>query len=138
MSRTMKLAGLVAVVALAVLIGAALPTSAYFPGEKEGQVLRHIVMYKFKDEVPPAQVEEVVAAFSKLPKQVEGIVGFEHGVNTSTEGKSDGLTHLFMVTFRDPEALAAYLKHPAHDEYVKVVKDRREKVIVFDYFTGVQ
>lgn len=96
--------------------------------------LRHIVLYKFKDDLRPAQVQEVIDAFAGLPKKIDGIVGFEHGTNVSPEGKSDGLTHIFVVTFRDEQARDAYLKHPAHDAYVQVVKDRREKVVVFDYW----
>lgn len=102
--------------------------------QKPAKVLRHIVMYKFKDEIKEPQIQEVINAFADLPKKIDGIVAFEHGPNTSTEGKSDGLTYCFVVSFENETALAKYLKHPAHDEYVKVVKDRREKVVVFDYW----
>lgn len=102
------------------------------------QVLKHVVMYKFRDDCTPAQVQQVIDAFSRLPRQVDTIIGFEHGKNVSQEGKSEGLTHVFVVTFRDAAGLATYLKHPAHDEYVKVVKDKREKVVVFDYWTDAK
>jgi hypothetical protein len=98
------------------------------------KVLRHIVMYKFKDEMTPAQIQEVVDAFVGLPKKVDTIIGFEHGTNVSKEGKSEGFTHVFVVTFKNEADLAGYLVHPAHDAYVKVAKDRREKVVVFDYW----
>ena len=98
------------------------------------KVLRHVVMYKFKDDLPAAKVQEVIDAFAGLPKKVNTIIGFEHGTNVSKEGKSEGFTHAFVVTFKNEADLAAYLVHPAHDEYVKVVRDRREKVIVFDYW----
>lgn len=101
---------------------------------KPAKVLRHIVMYKFKDEIKQPQVQEVINAFSGLPKKIDGIVAFEHGPNVSPEGKSDGLTYCFVVSFENEDARDKYLKHPAHDEYVKVVKDRREKVVVFDYW----
>lgn len=99
------------------------------------QVLRHMVLYKFKDGLEPARIQEVVDAFAALPKKVNAIIGFEHGINISKEGKSEGFTHCFVVTFRDEKGLASYLEHPAHQEYVKVVKDKREKVVVFDYWT---
>lgn len=99
-----------------------------------GKVLRHIVLYKFKAEVTKPQLQEVIDAFAGLPKKIDGIVDFEHGANVSPEGKSEGLTYCFMVSFKDEAARDAYLKHPAHDEYVKVVKDRREKAVVFDYW----
>jgi hypothetical protein len=102
----------------------------------EGQtVLRHVVMYKFKPELTAAQVQEVVDAFKGLPGKIPTILEFEAGTNVSEEGKSEGFTHLFVVTFRDKAGLKVYLDHPAHADYVKVVKDRREKVIVFDYVT---
>ncbi len=102
--------------------------------DKPAQVLRHVVLYKFKDDAKPAQVQEVIDTFAGLPKKIDGIVAFEHGVNVSPEGKSDGLTHVFVVTFQDEKVRDAYLTHPAHQAYVNVVKDRREKVVVFDYW----
>lgn len=106
--------------------------------DDSGKVLKHVVMYKFKDDCTAAQVQEVIDAFSGLPKKVDTIIGFEKGLNTSKEGKSDGLTHVFVVTFKDEAGLATYLKHPAHDAYVKVVKDKREKVVVFDYWVDAK
>jgi len=108
----------------------AMPTSA----SAADKVLRHVVMYKFKDDATPAQVKEVVDAFAALPKKVDTIIGFEHGANVSKEGKSEGFTHVFVVTFKNEADLAAYLVHPAHEAYVKVVRDKREKVVVFDYW----
>jgi len=102
--------------------------------EKSEKVLRHIVLYKFKDGISKQQVQEVIDAFSGLPKKIDTIIGFEHGENVSPEGKSEGLTYAFVVTFRDEAGRDVYLKHPAHDAYVQVVKDKREKVVVFDYW----
>jgi heme-degrading monooxygenase HmoA len=105
------------------------------PAAAAEKVLRHVVMYKFKEGLPAAQVQEVADAFAGLPKKIDTIVGFEAGTNVSKEGKSEGFTHVFVVTFKSEADLAAYLVHPAHDAYVQVVRDRREKVIVFDYWT---
>ena len=106
------------------------------PPAAEKKVLRHVVLYKFKDSLTPGQIQEVIDAFSALPKKIDTIIGFERGTNVSPEGKSEGLTHAFVVTFRDEAGRDAYLTHPAHLEYVNVVKDRREKVVVFDYWTS--
>lgn len=100
------------------------------------KVLKHVVMYKFKPECTPEQIQQVVDAFGGLPGKVDAIIGYEHGTNVSPEGKSDGLTHAFVVTFRDEAGRDVYLKHPAHDAYVLVVKDKREKVVVFDYWAA--
>lgn len=111
-------------------------TSGSQAGNEEKKMLRHMVLYKFKDDLKPAQVQEVVDAFAALPGKIDSIASFEHGTNVSPEGKSEGLTHAFVVTFRDEAGRDAYLVHPAHLEYVQVVRDKREKVVVFDYWTG--
>ncbi len=116
---------------LVMSVSSAVPVSAK---DEPGNVLRHVVMYKFKEGISPQQLQEVVDAFAGLPKKVDTIVGFEKGTNVSVENKSEGFTHIFVVTFKDEAGRDAYLKHPAHDDYVKVVKDRREKAIVFDYW----
>lgn len=123
------------ILAAAVGFGLAAASTTARAEEKSGMVLKHIVMYKFKDDQKPEQVQEVVETFAGLPGKIDTIIGFEHGTNVSKEGKSEGFTHLFAVTFRDQEGLEAYLVHPAHLHYVSVVKDRREKVIVLDYWT---
>jgi len=125
---------LLALLSFGVLAMMLVEKPAAFAADKPAKVLRHIVLYKFKDELPPAQVQEVIDTFAGLPKKIDGIVGFEHGTNVSPEGKSEGLTHVFVVSFVDEKARDAYLIHPAHQDYVKVVKDRREKVVVFDYW----
>ncbi len=104
--------------------------------EKPERVLRHIVLYQFKEGVSKAQVQEVIDAFAALPKKIDTIVDFEHGPNVSPEGKSEGLTYAFVVSFASEQDRDAYLTHPAHQEYVKVVRDRRQKVVVFDYWTA--
>ncbi|HEX3869340.1 MAG TPA: Dabb family protein [Pirellulales bacterium] len=115
----------------AVLVTTALQASA---AEKGSRVLRHLVLYKFRDDATAQQVQKVVDTFAALPKQVDTIIDFEQGTNVSTEGKSDGFTHSFLVTFRDEKGRDAYLVHPAHSAYVEVVKPVREKVVVFDYW----
>ena len=125
------LAAALAVSGLVGIIGAA-PQAA---PEKE-KVLRHIVMYQFKPTATKEQVQEVIDTFAGLPRRIDAIIDFEHGSNVSHEGKSEGFTHVFVVTFKDEAGRETYLKHPAHDEYVKVVRDKREKVVVFDYWAA--
>lgn len=122
-----------------ITIALGLSAAALYAEEgKAGKVLKHVVMYKFKDDCTKEQVQEVIDAFSALPKRIDTIIAFERGTNVSQEGKSEGLTHCFVVTFKDEQGLATYLKHPAHDAYVQVVKDKREKVVVFDYWASAK
>lgn len=125
-----------AALAGAALVGIVAPASTAVPEKDQEKVLRHIVMYQFKPATTKEQVQEVIDAFAGLPKKIDAILGFEHGTNVSNEGKSEGFTHVFVVTFKDEAGRETYLKHPAHDEYVKVVRDKREKVVVFDYWAA--
>ena len=124
---------------IAIAVGAIMTDShraAAADAARPDKLLRHVVLYKFKDDLTPAQLQEVIDAFSALPKKIDTIAAFERGTNVSPEGKSEGLTHAFVVSFRDEQGRDAYLKHPAHLEYVKLAGPRREKVVVFDYWSS--
>ena len=69
---------------------------------------------KFKDSLTQEQVDEVIKTFNALPSKIPGILGYEAGTNVSKEGKSEGLTHSFVLTFKNMEDLDAYIAHPAH------------------------
>ncbi|MGE0609343.1 MAG: GDSL-type esterase/lipase family protein [Pirellulales bacterium] len=99
-----------------------------------GKVLRHVVLFKFKEEVTPGQVKEVEAAFAALPSQISQICGFEWGTDVSVENKSEGFTHGFVVSFHDAQGRDEYLPHPAHQEFVKLVGPLIDKVLVFDFW----
>jgi Stress responsive A/B Barrel Domain len=62
-------------------------------GNEDKKMLRHMVLYNFKDDLKPEQVQEVVDAFAALPGKIDTIESFEYGTNVSPEGKSEGLTH---------------------------------------------
>jgi hypothetical protein len=103
-------------------------------GAKRAMLLRHVVLFKFKSEVSPAQIREVVEAFSGLPRRITTIEDFEWGTDVSVEDKAEGFTHCFLVSFRTAQARDEYLPHPAHQEFVQLVGPRLEKVLVVDYW----
>lgn len=95
--------------------------------------LRHVVLFKFKDDAPAAEVKKIEEAFAALPEKIPTIVDFEWGTNNSPEGLADGFTHCFLVTFEDEKGREVYLPHPAHKEFVSMLKPRLDKVLVIDY-----
>lgn len=113
----------------------AVSTSTSAETLKPKKMLRHVVLFKFKETSSAAQVKEVEDAFRKLPSQIKEIKGFEWGLNNSPEGLDQGFTHCFFVTFESEEARAIYLPHPAHKEFGKVLKPHLDKVLVIDYWT---
>ena len=97
--------------------------------------LRHVVLFKFKDASTPADVARIEAAFRGLPAKIKEIGGFEWGTDVSPEGKAQGFTHCFLVTFATEADRDAYLPHPAHKEFVTLVGPHVDKVCVVDYWT---
>lgn len=94
---------------------------------------RHVVLFKFKDTASKEQIKAVEDAFRELPKQVNTITDFEWGTNVSPEGKDEGFTHCFFVTFKDKAGLEVYLPHPAHKEFGSKLKGLVDKVLVVDF-----
>jgi hypothetical protein len=97
-------------------------------------VLRHVVMFGWKDGTDTNQINKIIAAFKKLPSKISLIKSFEWGTNNSPEGLAGGLTHCFLVTFTSAADRDAYLVHPAHKEFVSLLKPAPEKLTVFDYW----
>ncbi len=94
---------------------------------------RHVVLFKFKDGTTPKQIETVEKAFATLPSKIDTIKGYEWGTNVSPEGKDDGFTHCFLITFADKAGLEVYLPHPAHKEFGSILRPFLDKACVVDY-----
>jgi len=99
--------------------------------EKE---LKHAVFFKFKDDASPEDVKKIEQAFAALPSKIDSIKAFEWGTNNSPEGKEDGFTHCFMVTFDSEEGRQAYLPHADHKALVEILKPVLDKVRVLDFW----
>jgi len=98
-------------------------------------LLRHVVLFKFKEDASVEAVKKIEDAFSALPDQIDAIHDYEWGVNNSPEGLSKGLTHCFFVTFASEEDRQAYLPHPDHQAFVKLLEPVLDDVTVVDYWT---
>ncbi len=107
----------------------------YDTESKSEQVLRHVVLFKFKDDTSSQQVREIENAFRELPDRVDAICDFEWGTDVSVENLQQGFTHCFLVTFRSEADRARYLPHPAHKEFGGILGPHLDKVLVIDYWT---
>ena len=110
------------------------PSAQSKPAESD-RLLRHVVLFKFKEDASEEKIDEIVTAFTALPDKIDAIHDFEWGEENSPENLSKGLTHCFLVTFKSEEDRATYLPHPAHQEFVKLVKPVVADVLVADYWT---
>ena len=99
-------------------------------------LLRHVVLVKFKEGTSQEDIAKVEEAFSALENQIPEIKDYEWGLNNSPEGLNDGLTHCFLVTFASEEDRAIYLPHPEHQAFVKILRPHLEKAVVVDYWAN--
>ncbi len=97
--------------------------------------VRHIVVFKYKPDASPEKIQQVTDAFRALKDKIPGIISFEHGVNNSPEGKNQGFTHIYQMTFESAAARDAYLPHPQHKEFGKLLGSTGilEDAFVVDY-----
>jgi hypothetical protein len=97
-------------------------------------LLRHVVLLKFKDDTTNEQVRQIERAFCALPDKIDAIHDFEWGTDVSVENRQQGFTHCFLVTFFSEQDRAAYLPHPAHKAFGKLLGPHLDKVLVIDYW----
>lgn len=102
--------------------------------DSTGNRLRHVVLFKFKDNTAAADVKKVEDAFRALPSKIKEVAEFEWGINNSPEGLNQTFTHCFFVTFGSEKDRETYLPHPAHQAFVDVLKPHLDKVLVVDYW----
>ncbi|CAJ1973879.1 unnamed protein product [Sphenostylis stenocarpa] len=101
-------------------------------GEAKG-IVKHLLIAKFKDDIPPARVEELIKDYANLVNLIPPMKSFHWGKDVSAENLHQGFTHVFESTFESTEGIAEYVAHPAHVEYANVLLPSLEKVIVIDY-----
>lgn len=104
--------------------------------QQNDKLLRHVVLFKFKETSSAADVKKVEDAFRALPSKIKEVRGFEWGTNNSPEGLAQGFTHCFFVSFASEKDREVYLPHPAHSAFVEVLKPHLDKVLVIDYWAG--
>ncbi len=95
--------------------------------------VQHIALFGFKTGTTGEFIQRTTDELRRLARVVSGITSFSIGANNSPEGLAGGLTHGFVMTFKDTAARDAYLIHPEHEKFKTAVLPQIEKVIVFDY-----
>jgi hypothetical protein len=100
-------------------------------------MIHHLVLLKVKKEVPPLEVERVLAAIGALRSKIPGITSFAAGPYSSPEGLNRGFTHGFAMTFTDARARDAYLPHPEHEKVkalvLAILDGGLDGVVAFDF-----
>ena len=102
--------------------------------QESKKMLRHVVLFGFNDDLTVEQVKEIETAFAKLPQQIDVIRDYEWGTDCSPEGLQKGHTHCFFMSFESEKDRDAYLIHPAHQAFGKLLGGKLKTVTVVDYW----
>lgn len=101
------------------------------------RLLRHVVLFKFKDDTPDAEAKKMNDSFNALPEAISVIKDFEWGINNSPEDLHQGFTHCYLISFASEEDRdSVYLPHPAHQAFVASIQPYIEKALVVDYWAN--
>ena len=93
-------------------------------------MIRHLVMFEWKDGTTAEQIQAVVEGLSRLPSEITEIAAYSFGTDLGlTEGAAD---FAVVADFVSVEDWRAYLAHPAHVRVVEelVVPIRESRVVV--------
>jgi hypothetical protein len=77
-------------------------------------VIRHIVLIRFRADVPEDRIAAIFADLHAIRDRIPGIGAIHAGRSESPEQIERGYLHGFTVDFADWDALAAYQAHPDH------------------------
>ncbi|WP_052668941.1 Dabb family protein [Nitriliruptor alkaliphilus] len=93
-------------------------------------MIRHLVFFTARD---PADLPTMRATFATLAA-IPGVRGFEVGVNTRSDERTDDEPDLVVhAVLDDADALAAYKAHPIYQRSIAVVRPLRELRVAVDY-----
>jgi hypothetical protein len=111
-----------------------LPLAVSAADAPKGRIF-HVVAFKFKESVTEAQKKEVQEAFAELKKSIPEIVSLDYGTNISPEKFNQGFTHSWVLTFASEKDRDAYLVHPEHKKFGKMLggKLAENGVFVVDF-----
>ena len=119
---------------LALALGVLFSGAATLAAEKKSRLLRHVVVFKYKEGTGDEKIAEIEKAFGGLKKTIGEIKAFEKGVNNSPEGLNKGFKHCYLITFDSEKGRDIYNKHPEHLKFVDLVGLIIEDVFVVDYW----
>jgi hypothetical protein len=94
-------------------------------------VLRHIVLFTFRDDVPPTERAAILDALRDLRASVPSLRSLDVGENISP-ARAQGYTHVLHETFDDRAGLEAYAAHPTHVPVVARIRAATTQLIAVD------
>ncbi len=79
-------------------------------------MIRHVLAFRFRPEVPEPERAGLLAELEALPTRFPAMVRFALGANISR--RDDTFSYAFSVEFQSEEELVAYLDSEEHERFV--------------------
>ena len=99
-------------------------------------MIRHIVLIRFRPDVPDATIDAIFADLHSIRAVLPGVIAITSGRSESPEQIERGYMHGFVADFTDWDALAAYQAHPDHrrvrDAMIAHAVGGLDGILVFD------
>jgi hypothetical protein len=111
----------------------ALLTTGMVTNARAADKLQHVVCFKFKSTATTEDIAKVEQAFRALKQKISLIQTLEWGTNVSPEKRDKGFTHCFVLAFKNDQDRDAYLVHPEHKAFGKLVGPLLDDVFVIDF-----
>ena len=93
-------------------------------------MIRHIVMFKIKDEYK-VEIPQLVENFYGMKGRIEGMLDLEAGADILGSERSYDLA--LITVFKDRAAFEAYQTHPVHQPVRKRMHEVRSASVACDY-----
>jgi heme-degrading monooxygenase HmoA len=94
-------------------------------------MLKHVVMFRFKNETEEIQKVNVAKALKDLPGLISEIRGFEVGNDVLHSERSYDM--VLISVFENLEAMQRYQVHPAHQEVALKLKKMCDSIFAVDF-----
>ncbi len=93
-------------------------------------MIRHIVVAKFKPDVPSTEIDGILDGLRSLPAQIPEIVGYEFGLDQAHGVRSYDFA--LVSTFQDMDAQNRYQVHPAHVAVATRLRAASQSLVTVD------
>lgn len=80
-------------------------------------MLRHVVMFKLKDDAPKGAIQALEEGLFLLAQTIPEIRGYEYGPDLSL--REENFDFCLVAEFESPESFQRYAAHPDHQRFIK-------------------
>ena len=77
-------------------------------------MITHMVMFRWKPDLPAGHVATIAAVLDGLPPAIDAIQSYRHGADLGVDGAT-ACDYAIVATFDDIDGWRNYDQHPAHE-----------------------